>query len=180
MSVKSTSKNPSMVGARAAVVRNLKTFKAPEEEGTKKEYNDFLEKIQNHVTISWDFGKDLSHLLKHMEDPTIPEPTEITVAEEAVKWKIRLWSQEVDKYGDRRAALEKDKGALYALLMDGVSNIIELKLKSKTGYSKADGVNDSVWLLETLEDIIIKFEDVKPKTLAINDQMERIIKLKQG
>ena len=64
--------------------------------------------------------------------------------------------------------------------MDGVSNIIELKLKSKTGYSKADGVNDSVWLLETLEDSIIKFEDVKPKTLANDEQIERIMKLKHG
>ena len=58
--------------------------------------------------------------------------------------------------------------------------IIKLKLKSKTEYTKADGVNDSIWLLETLKDIMINFEYVKPKTLAIYDQMERIMKLKQG
>ena len=58
--------------------------------------------------------------------------------------------------------------------------IIKLKLKSKTEYTKADGVNDSIWLLETLEDIMIIFKDVKPKTLAIDEQMERIMKLKQG
>ena len=95
--------------------------------------------------------------MKHMEDPTTPEPTEMTVAEEAVKWKVRLWRQEVDRYGDRRAAMEEDKGALYAVLMGGVSNIIKSNLKSKTGYSKADEVNNSVWLLETLEDIMINF-----------------------
>ena len=104
----------------------------------------------------------------------------MTVAEEAVKWKVRLWSHEVNRYGDRRAALEENKGALYAVLMYIVSNIIKLKLKSKTGYSEAHEVNDFVWLLETLEDIMINFEDVKPETLAINDQMECIMKLKQG
>ena len=62
--------------------------------------------------------------------------------------------------------------------MDGVPKIIKSKLKSKTEYTKSDEVNDSVWILETLEDIMINFEDVKPKTLAIDDQMERIMKLK--
>ena len=64
--------------------------------------------------------------------------------------------------------------------MYGVSNIIMSKLKSKTGYKKADEVNDSVWLLGTLEDIMINFEYVKPKTLAIDEQMDCIMKLKQG
>ena len=40
-------------------------------------------------------------------------------------------------------------------------------------------MNDYIWLLETLEDIMINFEDVKPKTLSIGDQMERIMKIKQ-
>ena len=64
-----------MVGSRVAVVRNFKNLKAPGEGGTKKEYEGFGEKIQNHVTISWGFGNYIGHLLKHMEDPTIPEPT---------------------------------------------------------------------------------------------------------
>ena len=116
-----------------------------------------MEKIQNHVTISWDFVTYISHLLKHMEYPKIPEPTDMTLAKETVKWKLRLWSQEVDRYGDRRAALEENKGALYAVLMDIVLKIIKSKLKSKTGYMKSDEVNDSVWLIENLEDIMINF-----------------------
>ena len=40
-------------------------------------------------------------------------------------------------------------------------------------------MNDSVLLLETLEDIMIIFEEVNPKTLAIDNQIERIMKLKQ-
>ena len=87
-------------------------MKGPEEGGTKKEYEEFLEKFQNHVTIICDFGKDIVHLLKHMEDPKIPDPTDMTAFEEEVKWKVRLWSQEVDRYGDRRAVLEENKGEL--------------------------------------------------------------------
>ena len=97
-----------------------------------------------------------------------------------MKQKVCLWIHEVNRYGYRHAELEGNKGALYAVLMDGVSKIIKLKLKIKTGYSKADEAKYSVWLLKTLEDIVINFEEVKPKLLAINDQMERIMKLKQG
>ena len=118
--------------------------------------------------------------MKHIDDPTVPEPTDMTADEEVVKWKVHIWSQEVDRYGGRRAALDENKGALYAVLVDKVSNIIKLKLKSKTGYLKADEVNNFVWLLETLKYIMINSEDVKPKTLAIDDQMKHIMKLKQG
>ena len=120
MSVKSASKNTNTVGARAAVVRNLNTLKASEGGGTKKEYEGFLEKFQNYITISWDFGKDIGHLLKHMEDPKIPDPTDMTEAKEVVKCKVHPWSQKVDRYGNRCSTLEEKKGVLYAVLMDGV------------------------------------------------------------
>ena len=41
MTAESTSASVYTVGARAAVVRNLKTLSALEEGGTKKEYEDF-------------------------------------------------------------------------------------------------------------------------------------------
>ena len=105
MTAESTSASVNTVGARAAVVRNLKILSAPEEGGTKKEYENFLDNIITHVTISWDFGKDIGHLLKNMKDPVIPEPVDMTNDEEKVKWKKRLWEQEVDRYGTRCAAL---------------------------------------------------------------------------
>ena len=40
----STCTNLRMVGARAIVVRNLKTLNTPKEGGTKKEYESLLEK----------------------------------------------------------------------------------------------------------------------------------------
>ena len=71
-------------------------------------------------------------------------------------------------------------GALYALLMENVSKMVRAKIKSKKGYSAAETNTDAIWLLANLEDIMINFEDTKPKILAIDDQMERIMKMKQG
>ena len=178
MSIKNA--NTNMVGTRAAVVRNLKILKSPEEGGTKKEFDDFLKKIQNHLTISWDFGKDIGYVVKHMKDPKIEEPTDMTSDKEKDKWRVRLWNQEVDQYGARTQLLEDNKSALYALILDAVSKIVKSKLSNKAGYTKANENNDALWLLETLEDIMVNFEEVKPKILAIDDQMERIMRLKQG
>ena len=69
---------------------------------------------------------------------------------------------------------------MYALILDAVSKIIKSKLSNKAGYTKANENNDALWLLETLEDIMVNFEEVKPKILAIDDQMKRIMRLKQG
>ena len=77
-----------------------------------------MKKVLNHVIISWNFGKDIGHLLKHMEDPKIPEPTDMKESKEAVIWKVRLWIQEVDRYGNRCTDLEENKRAMYAVLMD--------------------------------------------------------------
>ena len=68
MKIKCSFTNPNTVGSRAALVRNLMAFKAQEERGIKKEYYIVFKKVQNHVTISWDVGKDIGLLLKHMVD----------------------------------------------------------------------------------------------------------------
>ena len=47
--------NVAGVGARVATVKNLKALKTPEEGGTKKDYEDFLEKIHNHVMVHWTY-----------------------------------------------------------------------------------------------------------------------------
>ena len=60
-----------------------------------------------------------------MENPTISEPTYMTTAEEVLKWKVRLWSQEVDRYRDRQAAFERNKRVLYAVIIERVSKIIK-------------------------------------------------------
>jgi len=54
------------------------------------------------------------------------------------------------------------------------------KLRAKKGYSKAVEDTDLIWLLESMEDIMIMFEEIKPNIICMDDQMERIVRMKQG
>lgn len=69
------------VGVRTTEVKNLKILKSPEEGGTKKEFEDFIEKISNHVAISWKRGKDISYLLTKMEEPQFEIPKDLSEEE---------------------------------------------------------------------------------------------------
>ena len=48
------------------------------------------------------------------------------------------------------------------------------------GYRTAAAGTNPLWLLNTLEDIMVNFEDEKKAALALDDQVERIVALKQG
>ena len=172
--------NVAGVGARAAAVKNLKVLKTPEEGGTKKDYEDFLEKIHNHVMVQWNFGPDIGHVIKKQDDPEIEEPTDLTATEEGSKLKVRLWNAKVDYYAARTLALEENKKALYALMFDALSKIMKSRLRGKAGYHAAEGKSEVKWLLNALDEIMVRFEEIKPKILSLDDQMERIMKLKQG
>ena len=167
-------------GARAIIVKDLKTLKAPEEGGSKKEYEDFLDRIQNHVTMAWEQGKDIGLIVRTGQKPDIEEPKDLTETEAKSQVKTRLWNMRVDRHFMRGETLDMNVGALYALLMENVSKMVRAKIKSKKGYSAAETETDAIWLLANLEDIMINFKDTKPKILAIDDQMERIMKMKQG
>ena len=166
-------------GGRSAIIPNFKALKAPEEGGTKKEFEDYLDKIGNYVSISWPFGEDIAHVLEHSKKPEIPEPDDLTSEESKKEWKIRVWNQKVDRYALRIDTLEENMGAMFALIKDGTSKIMKAKLRSKSGYEKAVKEKDVLWLLEALEDIVLNFEDTKPKLLAIDDQMERLMHINQ-
>ena len=168
------------VGARAAAVKNLKVLQTPEEGGTKRDYEDFLEKIHNHVMVQWSFGSDIGHVIKKQADPAITEPVDLTKEEEGSKLKVRLWNVKVDRYAARITALEENKTALYALMFDAVSKIMKSRLRGKIGYQSAEEKSNAIWLLTALDEIMVRFEEVKPKILSLDDQMERIMKLKQG
>ena len=172
--------SPTTYGGRTANVPDLKTLKSPEEGGTKKNYEDFLEKIQNHVSITWPFGDDIAYVLDNNARPKIPEPKDLPDDEQKIAWKKRIWNQKVDRYGLRIEALDDNLGAMYALVKEAMSKIMKAKVRSKTGYAHADTTRDLVWLLKAVEDIVLNFEETKPTILAVDDQMERIMSIKQG
>ena len=167
-------------GSRATEVKGLKILKSPEEGGTKQEYQEFLDKIENHVTMAWEEGGDIGQVVSSGELPDIDEPEDITDEEEKSKLKQRMWILSVDAFVAKETALKSNVKALYALITDNISKITKSKIQSKAGYTKANKANDAIWLLETIEDIMINFEETKPKTQSLDDQMERIMSLRQG
>ena len=167
-------------GSRLTEVKGLKLLKSPEEGGTKREYQEFLDKLENHVTMAWEEGADIGQVISSGELPDMDMPVDITDEEEKSKLKQRMWILKVDAYVARDAALKGNVIALYALMTTNFSKMIKSKVQSKMGYTKANKANDAIWLLEIVEDIMINFEDTKPKTTSLDDQMETIMTLRQG
>ena len=70
---------------RNNVKLELKQLKAPQEGRTKKDCEDFVEKIDNHVSVHWTFGQDVSHVLKNTALPTFEEPEDLDDKDEKIK-----------------------------------------------------------------------------------------------
>ena len=70
MSAKVSATGTGLGSGRTTAIESLKTLKTPEEGGTKKEYEDFLETISTHASVSWEFGEDIAHVLEQTNKPT--------------------------------------------------------------------------------------------------------------
>ena len=44
----------------------------------KKNFDNFLQKIKNDLTISWEYGVNIANVIEHIKDPTIKESIDIT------------------------------------------------------------------------------------------------------
>ena len=106
--------------ARGLNSLNLAPLKSREEGGTKKEYEDFLEKLDNHVSVNWDFGGDVAYVIKNNKEPVFEEPVDLSEENEKVKWKVMLWKQQVNRYGHRVTALVHNLEALYSMIFENV------------------------------------------------------------
>ena len=162
--------------SRAAKIEGLKLIRCPEEGGNKKEYDDILEEINKHVLVAWIHGSDLSYWLSDgAEEPEMEEPQE----EKKKEWKVKLWKQDVDNYGGRLRVKKENEKALYAFNTGNLSKMTKSKVNSTIGHAKAEKWSDLKWLMETLDDIMIGFERIKSPFLARDDQMEKIMRMKQ-
>ena len=168
------------VSGRTADVPNLQALKSPEEGGNKKEYEEFIEKVGSFVTITWTGGQDVGYILKNGETPQIDPPADLSSDEAKSALKKRQWDRKADVYADRLINLENNKTALFALLYQNVTKIMRAKLKSKKGYHDAEASSNVEWMINTFDDIMSNFEEITPNILSLDDQMERIMKIRQG
>jgi len=168
-------------GARSAKVTGLETLQCPQEKGTKAKFETFMELLENHIGLSWPSGADIKHVMKHGKDPHIPQPQDLSDADKKSDWKVIGWTDGVKEYFQRVAVLTENKRNLFSLMYMNLSQITQSKIKCTKGYETANNDMDPMWLKEKLEDIMIEMEnDAKPKEMLIDDQMQRVLNMKQG
>ena len=165
--------------ARIATVQGLKALKTPEEGGTKKDHKDFLDKIENHVEMIWPQGGDIARVLTEKEDPYDPEPTKLTAEEEKLPSKVAEYNDLKREYREKEKILKENKRSLFALLMNNVSQIMKSKLQSVIKYETAKKTKDVIWLLKEIEDVMIGFEKIKAPGVSLDEQMGKIMALRQ-
>ena len=174
-----TSALPTREG-RSVEVPDLKVLKSPEEGGTKKEYDDFLDKIGRYVSIAWANGSDVAHVLIHKESPVIAMPDNLTENEKKSDALSMRWKKDFDIAYMREVDLRQNMIAAYSLVVMNLSKFIKGKVEAKPDYTKASLKYDLLWLLDVVEDIMIKFEDVKSRHLSLDTQHVRIANYKQN
>ena len=170
----------STAGTRSTEIQGLKVLKTPEEGGTREAYEEYLETIQNHIAVTWEGGRDLKKMIMNSEEPEIKEPEELSESDSKSKLRTALWNIQVENYAMKVDLLNENKGSLFSLMVNNVSKITKGKLKSKADFKVKEEQGDVIWLMESLDDIIVKFERVKSNTLSLDDQLERIMSLRQN
>ena len=95
------------------------------------------------------------------------------------KLRTALWNIKVQNYAMKVDLLNENKGSLFSLMINNVSKITKEKLRSKADFTAKEEQGDVIWLMNSLDDIIVKFEQIKPNTLSLDDQLERIMSMRQ-
>ena len=78
---------------RSAELKNIKALMSPEEGGTKKDHEDFLEAIAFGMETTWANGADVAHVIKQGEVPRIKEPTDLPKNKKHQEWEKRKWDK---------------------------------------------------------------------------------------
>ena len=167
-------------GARSAKVEGLQPLKTAAEGGTKKDHEDWEEKILNVVQFWQPHGEDVSHVICEREKPEIEPPENLTEEQEKNKAMVAHWNGLLDNFTQRTLALDANCKAVFSLIMSNVTRVMKGQIKQQRGFEKAQKGGDLIWLVSIIDDIINDFvEAAKPTILSIIDQIEEIYKLRQ-
>ncbi|CAJ1965734.1 unnamed protein product [Cylindrotheca closterium] len=170
----------SSMGYRSTTVKGLKQLKAPEEDGTEQDLEDFLTSLTDKVIIRWADGGDVGYVLGENAEPKMKEPDPLTAAEEVDARKVKVYDRLMDKYKDRKDAFRANTVAMFQLIMSNMTTTMQNKIKSTDGHLAASKNKDLVWLMSTIDDIVSGYEEgIAPAELALDDAIEQIFKMRQ-
>ena len=156
-------------------VKDIKELKCPEEGGTKQQYDDFLRKVKDQIGVGWMDGELIVEMIESRAETSTVVPADLdgtpTESEKA------MWLEEVKLAAASSRNHKDNKKAFYTLLFSYLSKATRTKVEGSDGYNIV--AKSPVWLLSTLDDIMMGFEKISPSILAMDDQMCRIASLKQ-
>jgi hypothetical protein len=76
---------------------NGHVFECYGESHTSTQFARTCEELQSYATIHYKYGSDIQYMIKHLRDPTLPEPTNIDENNVSATQK-RIWEKKVDQY----------------------------------------------------------------------------------
>ena len=126
------------------------------------------------MSINWEFGTDLDHVIKNTVVPKSKDPTDLTTTDQESTWEVRIWNQTVFWYGQRKNDLTEKLQALFSLVHGKSFKLMKDNLKVKQRNVKVEEDKNAIWRLQTLEDAVSNFYETKPNFMSIDDQIENI------
>jgi len=104
---------------RSNDVPGLSVLKSPDEQGTKDQFDSFVDKIVAHVSVSWPGGSELTSVLKDRSEEVFPRPNPILETEEKDFFKKTKYENEVKLFFANESRYAENKKALLRSLRDG-------------------------------------------------------------
>ena len=112
-------------------------MKTAAEGGTKKDHEDWEEKILNVVQFWQPHGEDVSHVICEREKPEIEPPENLTEEQEKNKAMVAHWNGLLDNFTQRTLALDANCKAVFSFIMSNVTRVMKGQIKQQRGFEKA-------------------------------------------
>ena len=141
----------------------------------KKEYDDFMEKIENHVAIKWPQGSDIAYFVKNGEDPDMDPPEDLTEDEQKQMLKMRKWEIRAAIFFQRESILCENKKALYTVIYSNLTSTTKSKVEQNKSFTQKHRTSDLSWIMSVLDDIMTDFDVAKPYMVSVHQQLRRVM-----
>jgi len=102
-------------------IEGIPLFCTPAKNSDKALFDKVHTLTKSHIVQTLYRGTDIMGILTNLEDVMIPEPVELTTAEENNKFKVKLWNLEVEEYMLHKAQLKENKVILHTIVWDQCS-----------------------------------------------------------
>ena len=164
---------------RSDEISGLQKLRSPEEGGVKKEYDDFMEKIENHVAIKWPQGSDIAYFVKNGEDPDMDPPKDLTEDEQKQMLKMRKWEIQAAIFFQRESILCENKKALYTVIYSNLTSTTKSRVEQNKSFPEKHRASDLLWIMSVIDDIMTDFDVAKPYMVSVHQQLRRVMTITQ-